>query len=241
MNQIGLIAWRELRGYFATWLAYALLAGWLLIAGIFYSVALLQAALPPFNFSLQGFFGNMLVMLLFVAPIITMRLFVEERNQATAELLFTSPISEWQIALGKFLGAWGFVILMLLLTAHVPFFTTRYGSIDAGPVWGGYIALLCVGAAFVAFGLFCSTITTSQVVAGFLTFGGLIFSWMLAIPGQQSGASDFMAFISQFSILSHLELIMQGAVDTKDLIYFISVTVFFLYLTVRSLESRKWS
>ena len=241
MNKIGLIAWRELRGYFATWMAYALLSGWLLIAGIFFAAILLQAAQLSSNFSLQPFFSNMLVMLLFIAPILTMRLIVEERNQATLELLHTSPITEWQVALGKFFGAWSFVALMLLLTAHVPLFSLRYGSIDSGPLWGGYLLLLCAGAAFVAFGLFCSSVTTSQVVAGFLTFGGLIFSWMLSIPGQQADASDFMSFISQFSVLSHFQLMLQGAVDTKDLIFFTSVTVFFLYLTVRSLESRKWN
>lgn len=241
MNKIGLIAWRELRGYFSTWLAYALLAGWLLLAGTFFYFALMQASQPPFNFSLQGFFSNLLVMLLFITPIITMRLIVEERNQSTLELLHTSPISEWQIALGKFVGAWSFVSLMLLLTTHVPFFTTRYGSFDSGPIWGGYLLLLCAGAVFVAFGLFCSTITASQVVAGFLTFGGLIFSWLLAIPGQQPDASDLMSFLSQFSVLMHFDLLLKGAVDTKDLIYFFTVTLFFLYLTVRSLESRKWN
>lgn len=241
MNKIGLIAWRELRGYFSTWLAYALLSGWVLIAGIFFAIILLQAAQPASGFGLQPFFSNLLVMLLFIAPIITMRLIVEERNQATLELLHTSPITEWQVALGKFFGAWGFVGLMLLLTLHVPFFALRYGSIDTGPLWGGYILLLCAGATFVSFGLFCSSVTASQVVAGFLTFGGLIFSWMLSIPGQQAEASDLMAFLSQFSILSHFELLLQGAVDTKDLIFFASVTAFFLYLTVRSLESRKWN
>ncbi len=241
MTKIGLIAWRELRGYFATWLAYALLSGWLLIAEFSFHIALLGASQPPFNFSLQGFFSNLLVMLLFIAPIVTMRLIVEERNQSTLELLHTSPITEWQVALGKFFGAWGFVGLMVLLTAHVPFLSLRYGSLDTGPMWGGYILLLCAGAAFVSFGLFCSSVTASQVVAGFLTFGGLIFSWMLSIPGQQPGASDLMSFISQISVLSHFELMLQGAVDTKDLIFFLTVTVFFIYLTVRSLESRKWN
>ncbi len=240
MNQIGLIAWRELRGYFATWLAYALLAGWLLLTG-FAFVESLRGYDEIGRFDLQGLFSFALTILLFITPIITMRLIVEERNQATAELLFTSPVSEWQIALGKFFGAWAFVIVMLLLTAHMPFFSLRYGSVDTGPIWGSYLALACAGAAFISFGLFCSSITASQVVAGFLTFGGLVFAWLLASQGQRAGASDFASFISQFSMLTHFIPMLQGAVDTKDLIYFLSVTVFFLYLTVRSLESRKWS
>ncbi len=241
MNKIGLIAWRELRSYFATWLAYALLSGWLLITGIAFYLTLLGSSQPPFSFSLQGLFNFLLVIMMFIAPMLTMRLIVEERNQSTLELLHTSPITEWQVALGKFFGAWGFMGVMLLLTSYVPFFALKYGSIDTGPLWGGYILLVCAGAAFVSFGLFCSSVTASQVVAGFLTFGGLIFSLLLANLGQNPNATDFMSFLSQFSVASHFELMLQGAMDSKDLIFFASVTLFFLYLTVRSLESRKWN
>lgn len=240
MDKVGIIAWREIKSYFTSWLAYVLLAGWLLMSGIWFF-----ASLAVFDqmgsFSLQGFFTNSIVMLLFIAPLITMRLIVEERNQRTLEMLHTSPLTDWQLALGKFLGGVGFLLIMLLLTGHIPFFALRYGSIDTGPVWGGYIALALVGATFVAFGLFCSTVTASQVVAGFLTFGGLIFSWMLAIFSQINSTSDLFAFIGQWSVLNHFDRMMEGAVDTKDLIFFLSVIIFFLYATVRSLESRKWS
>jgi ABC-2 type transport system permease protein len=240
MTQIGLIAWREIRGYFTSWLAYALLAGWLLLAGLGFLLTLLQYAQSQ-NFSLQGLFGFLVILMLFITPLLTMRLIVEERNQGTLEMLHTSPLTEWQVALGKFFGAWGFVAVMLLLSGHLPFFSLRYGSIDTGPVWGGYIALACVGAAFVAFGLFCSSVSTSQVVAGFWTFGGLLFFWLLASVGQRPGASDLEVFIGQLSVLTHVDRMLQGAVDTKDLIYFASVTIFFLFTTVRSLESRKWN
>lgn len=239
MSKIGLIAWREMRGYFSSWLAYVLIAGWLLIAALSFLGALDVYDRAQY-FALEGVFGYLVVLLLFVAPILTMRLVVEERTQGTMELLLTSPITEWQVAVGKFLGGWGFIGVMLLLTAHFPFFATRYGSIDTGPVWGGYIALSLVGAAFVAFGLFCSTITASQVVAGFLTFGGLICSWMLG-SFVNPQASDSTQFIGQLSVFTHFRGMMSGAIDTKDLIYFASVTLFFLYATVRSLESRKWN
>jgi ABC-2 type transport system permease protein len=240
MNKIGVIAWREIRGYFSSWLAYVLLAGWLFMAGQNYWTSL--GIFDTYGeYTLQGFFSNLIVVMLFIAPIITMRLVVEERSQGTLEMLFTSPITEWQVAVGKFLGAWGFIGIMLLLTTHVPFFANRYGSIDMGPVWGSYIALVVVGAAFVAYGLFCSAITASQVVAGFLSFGGLLFSWMLAIPAQVSRENDFAAFLGHLSIFTHFQGMMGGAIDTKDLIFFASVTLFFLYATVRTLESRKWS
>lgn len=240
MTKIGLIAWREIRSYFTSWMAYALIGGWTLIAGLIFNFSLMQYE-ESGSFTLQGLLGFLLTMLLFITPLLTMRLIVEERNQGTLEMLHTSPITEWQVALGKFFGAWGFIWIMLLLTGHLLFFSLHYGSIDTGPVWGGYLALACVGAVFISFGLFCSTITASQVVAGFLTFGGLIFLWLLAYLGQSPSASDLSQFISQFSILSHLERMMLGAIDTKDLVYFVSMTVFFLYATVRSLESRKWN
>jgi ABC-2 type transport system permease protein len=240
MNKIGVIAWREIRSYFSSWLAYVLLAGWMFIAA--QNFALSISAFDRFGeFSLQGLFSVLILIMLFVAPIITMRLVVEERSQGTLEMLFTSPITEWQVAVGKFFGAWGFLAIMLLLTGHLPYFANRYGSVDMGPVWGGYIALAVVGAAFVAYGLFCSAVTNSQVVAGFLTFGGLLFSWMMAFPAQIAPDNDFAAFIGHLSIFSHFQGMMGGAVDTKDLIFFASVTLFFLYATVRTLESRKWS
>lgn len=236
MTRIGLIAWKELKTYFTSWIAYALIAGWLFITGYLYLVILLNSE----QVQLGMIYNVLVTIMLFVAPIITMRLIVEERNTGTLELLFTSPITEWQVAIGKFLGAWGFVGILLLLTVHVPFFTTRYGSIDTGPVWGSYIALICVGAAFMSFGLFCSSLTESQVVAGFLTFGGLLVSWMLNWPAQAAPTSDIAVFVSYWSVFSHFQDMTRGAVDTKDLIFFISLTIFFLFATVRVLESRKW-
>jgi ABC-2 type transport system permease protein len=112
---------------------------------------------------------------------------------------------------------------------------------DFGPIWGCYLALLLVGAAAAAFGLLCSSVTESQVVAGFLAFGGLLVSWMLSWLGQRlGGQSDVIAFIAQWSIYSHFERMMQGAIDTKDVIFFVSCVALFLFATVRVLESRKW-
>jgi ABC-2 type transport system permease protein len=240
MGKIGHLCWKELKTYFTSWLAYAILAGWVFIAGYTF-ITVLYAAATAGNFYLAPIYQNFVVMLIFIAPLLTMRLLAEERREGTIEMLFTSPLTEWQVTLGKFLGALTFIAAMALLTLHIPFFSIRYGSIDLGPVWGGYIALLCLGAAAVSFGLFCSSLTDSQVVAGFLTFGGLLISWMLAWLGSNASIqNDFVAFLTQLSIYSHFERMLQGAVDTKDLIYFASVVLLFLFATVRVLESRKW-
>jgi len=234
MSKIGLIAWKELRTYFTSWMAYALISGWLLISGYLFVVLLVQS---QESFQLAPIYHIMITVLLFMAPLLTMRQIVEERTTGALEMLFTSPVTEWQVTLGKFFGAWGFVAVMTLLTVHFPFFATRYGSIDTGPVWGSYIALLCSGAAFVAVGLFCSSVTESQVVAGFLTFGALLGSWMLSWLPETTPVTDF---IRQWSIFPHFSQMMQGAVDTRDIIFFASITIFFLFATVRVLESRKW-
>lgn len=240
MAKIGHLCWKELKTYFTSWLAYAILAGWVFIASYAFAVVLVAAATVG-NFYLAPIYQNFVVMLIFIAPLLTMRLLAEERREGTIEMLFTSPLTEWQVTLGKFLGALVFISVMALLTLHIPFFATRYGSIDVGPVWGGYIALLCLGAAAVAFGLFCSSLTDSQVVAGFLTFGGLLISWMLSWLGQSMTVqSDWVAFITQLSIYSHFERMLQGAIDSKDLIFFASVVLLFLFATVRVLESRRW-
>lgn len=239
MAKIGHICWKELKTFFSSWIAYAILAGWILIGGLTFMMLLQAAAMG--NYQLDPIYRNLVVMLIFIVPILTMRLIAEERKEGTIEMLFTSPLTEWQVVLGKFLGAWAFVGLMIFATMHFPLFSARYGSIDFGPIWGSYLAMLCVGGAAVAFGLFCSSLTESQVVAGFLTFGGLLVSWMLSWLGAgMAGQSDVVSFISQLSIYSHFDRMMQGAVDTKDLIFFVSVIGLFLFATVRVLESRKW-
>lgn len=240
MAKIGHIFWKEFKTYFSSWVAYALLAGWALIGGLTFYF-LLQASLAVGNYQIEPIFRNLVVMLVFIAPILTMRLLAEESREGTIELLFTSPLTEWQVTLGKFLGAWAFVAVMVLLTIHFPLFSAKYGSIDFGPVWGSYLALMCVGAAAVSFGLFCSSLTQSQVVAGFLTFGGLLVSWMLSyLSFGPAGQNSLVEFIAQASIYSHFDRMLQGAVDIKDLIFFVSVTALFLFATVRVLESRKW-
>jgi ABC-2 type transport system permease protein len=239
MTKIGHIAWKELRSYFASWLAYALLAGWLFIGGYIFNLMLGSEAFAQ-NFQLAPLFGQLLTIMLFIVPLLTMRLLAEERREGTLEMLLTSPLTEWQTTLGKFCGGMLFLLAMLALTLHFPMFATRYGTIDSGPIWGGYIALFCTGAAFIAFGLFCSSLTESQVVAGFLTFGGLVISWLLSWLGEAAAGNDVLAFLQQWSVYTHFQPMLAGAIDTKDLVFFASITLLFLFATVRVLESRKW-
>ncbi len=239
MATIGHIAWKELRSYYTSWIAYAILAGWLFVAGYILRL-LLGSASTGGPFAIGAIFQNLIVILLFVAPMVTMRLVSEERSAGTIELLFTSPLSEWQVALGKWLGAVAFFASIILFTGHIAFIALRFGTLDTGPLWGSYLALIFLSMAFSAVGLFCSSLTESQVVAGFITFGALLGSWMLAWPQQADPGGTIAAFLGEVSLSTHFQRLCQGAVTTKDIIYFASITFFFLYATVRSLESRKW-
>jgi ABC-2 type transport system permease protein len=240
MAKTGHIFWREFRAYFVSWIAYAMLAGWLLIAGALFSMVLTAAMRPGTPLNVTGVYSTLVVMLIFIVPLLTMRLIAEERNTGTLEMLQTSPLTDWQVVIAKFLAAWGFFAVMVGATVYLPIIAAKNGSIDNGPIFGCYIALLCLGAAAAAFGLFCSSLTESQVVAGFLTFSGLLFSWILSYVQMVSPTSDVAVFISQWSIYTHFENMLGGAIDTKDLVFFASVTFLFLFATVRGLESRKW-
>lgn len=233
------ICWKELRGYFASWIAWAILAGWLLVAGIVFSLVL-AGATKGAPFGLAPVFQYLVIVLLFVAPILTMRLIAEERSSGTLEMLFTSPVTEWQVAIGKWLGAWAFCLIMLAFTLYMPAVALKYGSIDFGPVWGAYLALACLGATFCAWGALCSSLSESQVVAGFLCFGGLLFSWMLAAPAGVLPDNVWAQTAAKFSVVSHFGRMMAGAIDTADLVFFASLTFLFLFMTTRVLESRKW-
>ncbi|PQV65527.1 ABC-2 type transport system permease protein [Abditibacterium utsteinense] len=233
------LAWKEIRAYFSSWVAYVLCAGWLFLAGLTF-VSLLGANSPGAPFSLAPLYQNLIVVLLFLTPLLTMRLIAEERAQGTFEMLFTSPLTEWQVTLGKWLGALFFCAVLLLLTLQFPFFVASYGAGDAAPTWGAYIALVCLAATFCAFGVFCSSLSESQIVAGFLTFGGLLLSWMLSFFAAVSPESSIATLAGELSVFTHFARMLGGAIDTQDLMFFVSLTGFFLYATTRVLESRKW-
>lgn len=241
MSTIGTIAWKELRAYFTSWIAYVICAGWTFLAAIMFDVTFRQAReMGGQNFTLAPMFGTLVVIFLFVTPLITMRLLADEKNTSTLELLFTSPVTEWQVVLGKWLGSLCFATILVALTGHFTAFSLKFGSMDIGPIAGYYVASLCLAATFCAFGLFCSSLTESQVVAGFLTFGGLLISWMLSSfvsTGTETGA---VQILGELSILTHFRNMLGGTINTKDLVFFVSISFFFLLATVRVLESRKW-
>jgi len=235
MRNIFAITHRELRAYTSGWMAYVVTAGFLLIGGFIFWVILYRSQ----QAEMRAAFQNMAVTLLFIAPLLTMRLLAEEKKTGTMELLLTSPVTDLEVVLGKFLGAVALLVAMLALTFAMPLVLLHYNQPEWGPIWVGYLGLLLVGAAFLSVGLLVSSLTDSQVVAGFLGFGILLAFW-IGSWATPPGATGIGAALQYAAITTHLDDFVKGVIDTKDVIYYLSFIAVFLFFTVRVVESGKW-
>jgi ABC-2 type transport system permease protein len=179
------------------------------------------------------------IVLLFAMPFLTMRLFAEEKRSGCFEMLLTYPLSDIGVIAGKFLAT--LVLLVIMLAATFPLVLLMYalGNPDPGPLVGGYIGLVLMAAAFTALGLFISSLTESQIVSAAVAFGAALLFWILSAAAQLTGPTTG-AVIEQLSILGHLESFNKGIVSLSDLSFFILFTAFFLFLTLRSVETYRW-
>ncbi len=253
MRNIWIILRKEIRSYFVSPVAYVLLVmfavifGWfywnMLGAFVFYSMASqMRGEMMPMNVNeqiIRGLLGNMNVVGLFFIPVITMRLFAEEKRNGTIELLVTSPIRDVEVILGKWLAAVALYAGMLLLTGLNFAFVFKYGNPDWKPLALGYLGLLLQAAALLALGTFISSLTKNQIVAGAATFGVCLLVFVL---GWASGyeTSTWAQVLSYMSVTTHMESFAKGVLDSKDAVYYVSVIFLGLFLTVRSLESLRW-
>jgi len=255
MTSVNAILAKELRSYFVSPVVYVVGAVFLLIFGVMSYLAVVNAGTQAVRMmQIQGaaaqlnlndlvfrptFYSTAIVILL-VLPILTMRLFAEERKLRTFELLMTSPIRLNEVVIGKFLGVCLIFLGMLALTGIVPLILSGYSSFDWRPVLTGYLGLALMGALFLATGLFASALTENQIVAAFLSFGLLILVWLLGALGSVLGDNPMGNTISYLSFIEHYDRLVRGLVDTKDLIYYLSGTVLMLFLAHRVVESQRW-
>jgi len=184
-------------------------------------------------------FHNMSIILLLMIPLLTMRLFSEEKKTGTDELLYTSPISVGQIILGKYLAALAVLAAMLILTGVLSIFTFAYGNPELPQILNGYLGLFLMGAAFIGVGLFFSSLTENQIVSAILTFGALLLFWILnwaaySASGMWKDVLDYLSFFQHFDDLT------RGILDTTDLVYYLSFAFFGLFLTHSVIQSRRW-
>jgi ABC-2 type transport system permease protein len=245
---------KEMRLYFGSPVAYVVFTFFLLISGwffsqifLFYSDASMRSFMQPqFGQNLnvtenvmRPLFTNMSVVLLFFIPMLTMRLFAEEKKAGTMELLLTYPVRDGEILAGKFLAAGGLYLLLLVLTLLYPGLVGYFTRVEWGPILTGYLGLLLVGGTFLAIGLLISSLTENQIVAGFGSFGVLLAFWVIGW-GAEFAAGNLRTLLQYLSITDHMDGFSRGIIDTKDLVYYLSAIALALFLTLRSLESKRW-
>lgn len=244
MRRIVAIMGREWRAYFFSPLAYVILAAFLLLNGIIFYVILNYLSTPsaPKGQALVLLFTNTYFWIfnLFVVPIISMRLFPEERRSGTIESLLTAPVSEAEVVLGKFLGALGFFLTLWAPTILYVLFLRAQTRVDMGPVASGYLAVALLGSYFLAAGTFASTLTKNQIIAAILSFGMLIpiFSVGLIDSMVSGPARDWLGY---FNLWDHMDEFSRGVVDSRRIVYYLSGTAFFLFLATVSLSAKKES
>jgi ABC-2 type transport system permease protein len=179
------------------------------------------------------------VLFLFVVPMISMRLLAEEQRTGTIELLLTNPVQEWQIVLGKFVASILLVLVMVGLTLLYPLFLFVFGNPDRGPIVAGYVGVMLQAAAFLAVGLWASSLTENQIVAAVLAFIFLLVLWLSDNLGQSLGGT-FGTIVSYTSVINHFQDFPQGVINTKDVIYYLSMVAAGLVLSTLSLQSRRY-
>ena len=257
LRNVGAILQKEWHHYFGSPIAYVALAIWMLLFGLFFYVSLdyfLQQSqrgggmdfgsgvkLSMNDYVIRPVLHNMAVVALFITPMITMRLFAEEKRQGTIELLATAPLTDLQIVVGKVLAAVGLYALMivtgLLNVALLWYFATS--PPEWRPVATGALALFLCGSGFIALGAFLSTLTRNQIVAGILGFGLALVFWVLSwFENPTAGAA--MKLLAQLGITSHLEDLLKGVLDLKDIVFYLSFIFFGVFLTHQSVESQRW-
>ena len=255
MTNILAIAAKELRTYFASPIAYVIIGMFALLFGWFYSAILtffVRQSMQVGQFGLSGpatvninqqmirpLLLNASVVILFVLPMVTMRTYSEEKRSGTIELLLTSPISDFQIIMGKFIGAMSLYVMMLAVTLVHVGILFWYGEPEWRPVATGYLGLLLLGGCFVSVGLLISSMTKNQIVSGMVTFAVFLLLWVINWMSDTAGPLA-QTILSYLSITEHFDDFARGVLDTKHIVYYLSFIAFGLFLTAKSVDSERW-
>jgi ABC-2 type transport system permease protein len=234
---------RELSAYFGSVVAYVLLAVFLVLSGyFFYSDLIFFILFGGFTLATglwQFVFLDMRMVAMLILPLLTMRLFAEEKKLGTLELLWTYPVRDGEIVLGKFLAAFLFYLAMLVPTAAGPLVFHHFHAFDVPPVLAGYLGMVLLGAAFIAAGLFVSSLTENQVVSAMVTYGIIVLFWFITW-NEEAATHDVMRWLLGVSLFDRFFNFTRGVIDTRDVAFFLLFTGFFLFLTWQSLSTRSW-
>ena len=234
---------RELKSYFGSWIAYIISSVFLIMSGFFFYTDLNFFILWKGQDISEGlwqyFFLDVRFIILIMVPLLTMRLLSEEKKRGTIEILFTLPLKDSEIILGKYCACVTVFVVMLSLTIPYSIILSIMQPIDFAPVAAGYLGLFLLGCSFISIGIFISSLTENDLVSAFVTFVILSLFWFISW-NQGAGGETINNILLRISLFDHFLSFARGVVETKDIIYNLIFSLFFLFLTLKSLESRKW-
>jgi ABC-2 type transport system permease protein len=235
MRKVLTIAGKELRSYFVSPMAYAILAFYLGICGLIFALTVTNQQAEA---DMAGIFHTMVFVALMIVPVLTMGLLSQEQATGSIELLMTNPVRDVEVVLGKYLGAIGLFALLLVGSLEFPLILSAYGEPDWMAILSGYIGVLLVGMAFLAVGLFASSLVANQIAAAVIGYVILLFFWLIGwLDMAVEGVIGDIA--SHISILQNFQDFAKGIIDSRPVIFFVSLIVFALFLAVRSLENKR--
>jgi ABC-2 type transport system permease protein len=245
---------KELRSYFASPIAYVVLTIFALISGYFFyslltffSLNSMQASFNPAlapslnatEWIVRPLLRNIAVTMLLLMPAATMRLFSEEKKSGTIELLFSYPIRDWELLAGKWLAAVALYGSMLGVSLLDLAMLGLFARLEWGPILTGYLGLLLLGMTFLGLGILASSLTENQIIAAVGAFGVLLLLWVIGWSSEAAGPT-LGPILAHLSIINHYDSFSKGVIESKDVIYYLNVTLLCLFLTLRSLESKRW-
>jgi ABC-2 type transport system permease protein len=250
------IAGKELAGYFLQPVAYVVMTVFLLLGGFFffallrYFEVMLTAyaamqnpqVLQRLNLNesvIEPMLHNLAIVLVILVPAITMRSFAEEKRSGTYEFLLTAPIRTGEIVAGKFIAAAAFMLIMIGLAGIFPLILVAFGNPEVGVMFAGYLGLAFLAVSFVSIGLFTSSLTQNQIISAISCFGALLLLFVISWPAQ-AGGTHFLGLLRYLSLPEHFSQMVTGIIDTRDIVYFLSLIFVALFLTQRSVESARW-
>lgn len=226
---------KEFKSYFTSPTAYVMMGLFILISSIIFYINL-TASTSEYNFNLN----YMALVLILIVPILTMKILADERKSGTEVLLITSPTSLNSIVIGKYLAAFSVFLVMIAITLVYPIILSAFGEPAVPEIVGGYIGLILLGAAFIAFGIFASSLTESQIIAAIVSVVGLLLMWLLQSIAPALGGVPAKV-LNWFSLYSRTEDFFAGMISLGPVVYYLSFSAVFIFLAIRVIEKRRWS
>ncbi len=235
MRKVLTIAGKELRSYFVSPMAYAVLGFYLGVCGLIFALTVTG---PQAQAEMAGMFHTMIFVTLMMAPVLTMGLLSQEQASGSIEMLMTNPVRDIEVVIGKYLAAVTLFAIVLAATIEFPLVLEKFGEPDWGAIGAGYLGVLLTGMAFIAIGLFASSLTANQIASAVVALLMLLFFWLIGWLGYtvSQGIGDVAKYVS---IYENFQDFAKGILDSRPIIFFASLTFFALMLTVRTLENRR--